>query len=306
MNSGWWRAMCAFGMASIITANQARGSPYAAGVVSYYQGEVATGFNDPNVALGAPERFTGEGSPYASVVSPFSAPYLTTEIVQITAGGHLTLGFDTPITDDPDHLYGTDFIIFGNGMFADDAWPSGVVGDPASMFGVDPLTIEVSQDGANFVTLGTTHQEGFFPAMGYLDGGPYDQQPGSMISDYFRPVDPALHLEDFAGLTLSQIRTLYDGSGGGTPIDLADSGLSWASHVRISVPYGAGYDVEIDAVSVVPEPACWLLLGVPLLAAFRRTQMKRSALFLTLLVGMAASPAVRAGEWLTIAGDFAH
>jgi hypothetical protein len=132
------------------------------------------------------------------------------------------------------------------------------------------LTIEVSQDGSNFVTLSTTHQEGFFPAMGYLDGGPYDQQPGSLLSDFFRPVDPALQLDDFAGLALSQIRALYDGSGGGTPIDLAASGLSGASYVRISVPSGAGYDVEIDAVTVVPEPGCWLLLGAPLLAAFRR------------------------------------
>jgi hypothetical protein len=254
----------------MIPANPARGSHYAVSVVSYHQGNIATGYNDPNVALGSPERFTGENSPYASVVSPFSAPYLTTEIVQITAGGHLTLGFDTPITDDPDHLYGMDFIVFGNGMFADDAWPNGVVGDPASVFGADPLIIEVSQDGSNFVRLGATHQEGFFPTMGYLDGGPYDSQPGSMISDFFRPVDPALQLEDFAGLTLTQIRALYDGSGGGTPIDLAESGLSWAGYVRVSVPSDAVYDVEIDAVNVVPEPACWLLLGIPSLVAFRR------------------------------------
>ena len=69
---------------------------------------------------------------------------------------------------------------------------------------------------------------------------------------------------------MADVIELYDGSGGGTPVDLADSGLSWASYVRISVPSGAGYDVEIDAVTVVPEPACWLLLGAPLLVAFRR------------------------------------
>src|SRR6185369_10698299 len=77
-------------------------------------------------------------------------------------------------------------------------------------------------------------------------------------------VNPALNSSDFAGLNLSGIRGLYNGSAGGGGFD-----LSWArdgdgnpvdlasvDYVRIDVLSGR---TQIDAVAPVPEPAGWAL-----------------------------------------------
>ena len=244
----------------------ARASAFATGVAGYDAGSAGgSGVNDPGTALGSPERFTGEGI-FPQVVSPFNPVWRTNEIVQIGEGGFLTLQFDEPITND-DHPFGVDFIVFGNGGFIDGDFPNGTVGDPAGTFGVNDMLIEVSEDGTTFHSLGA-FSEGMYPAMGYVDAGPQDDTPGSILTNFQQPLDPALTLADFAGLTYDQLVALYDGSGGGTPVDIAASGLSEVSFVRFSVP-GSG-TVEIDAVSRVPEPTAMGFLLFGGLAAFRR------------------------------------
>jgi hypothetical protein len=251
----------------------ARASVFATSVAGYDAGSaVGSGFNDPGSAIGSPERFTGEtdfGGLFQAVVSPFSPAFGTDEIVQIGDGGFLTLEFDEPITNDASHPFGVDFIVFGNGGFADDDFDNGTIGDPAATFGLGEMLVEVSDDGTTFHSLGS-FTEGLYPAMGYVDAGPFDTTPGSVWTDFQQSLDPALTLADFAGMTYDQLLTLYDGSGGGTPVDIAASGLSEVSFVRFSVP-GSG-TVEIDAVSRVPEPTAigFLLLGG--LAAFRRAR----------------------------------
>lgn len=250
----------------------ASAAPWASSVESYAPGTTpAAGFTDPNVALGSPERFTGEGS-FPSVVSPFNPAFGTDEIVSIGEGGHLTLRFDAPITNDPAHPFGIDLILFGNTGFADSQFPDGVASDPVFAFGLDDAFIEVSADGSSWAPLGTV-QTGRFPTDGYLDSGPFDATAGSVLSDFQTPVDPSLTLANFDGLSLAQIRALYAGSGGGTPIDIASSGLSVVEYVRVSVPDDldptTSLNAEVDALSVVPSAgAGWLLGG--LLCAVRR------------------------------------
>lgn len=243
------------------------GSPWAVQVVSYQQG---TGANpslvDPTNALGSPERFTGEGV-FPSVVSPFNPAFGIDELVSIGQGGHLTIRFDTPITNDAANPYGIDFIIFGNGSFIDFDFPTGQLATPPGTFGLDPMNVEVSADGATFVPLGT-FTEGFFPAMGYLDSGPYDPTPGSVLTDFTTPMDPSLTLTDFSGLDMDGIRALYGSSGGGTPIDIAASGLVAIQYVRIVNPAASGVTVEIDAFARVPAPPAPLALAG--IAAFVR------------------------------------
>jgi hypothetical protein len=206
--------------------------------------------------------------PWEAAVTPFNGPWLTEQVVSIGAGGQLTVRFDEPIVDDPGHPFGVDLIIFGNGFFADASWPDGVVG---GLFEDGPFTVSVSADGVDFVPLPGTHGDALFPMLGYLDlTGPYDTEPGSIPSDFTRPVDPALTYTDFDGRTFDEILALYDGSGGGIPFDIASTGLSEVYYVRIDVPDGAT-SPDFDALAAVPEPATALLLGGLLVArALRR------------------------------------
>ncbi len=222
--------------------------PFADAVISYDSGPSPSfGYTSPAVALGSPERFTGEGI-FPSVVSPFSGPYGSDEIVSISPGGHITLRFDEPITNDPNNLYGIDLLIFGNVAFIDADWPNAVVG---GVFGDDGGVVEVSADGVNWITVSGATADDLMPTCGYLDGGAYAESPGTQLTDFTRPVDPLLTLAHFQGQTVDGVRSLYRGSGGGRGIDIAPTGLSSISYVRISLPAGAPDNMELDAVADV-------------------------------------------------------
>jgi hypothetical protein len=222
--------------------------PFADEVISYHPGNgAAPGYTNPLVALGSPERFTGEGM-FPSVVSAFSAPYGFDEIVSIGPGGHLTVKFNTPVTNDPNNLYGIDLLIFGNTSFIDVDYPNGVVG---GLFGDDGGIVEVSADGVNWHLVPNVMADGPFPTVGYIDSGPFDVTPGTILTDFTRPVDPSLTLSHFMGLTNAQVVQRYRGSGGGVGINLAWVGLGQISYVRISNPPNAKEAIEIDALSDV-------------------------------------------------------
>jgi hypothetical protein len=243
-------------LASPSTADSAStGSHWAVHVESYNQGANPNpSYLDPTTALGSPERFTGEGTAFPSVVSPFSPAFGADELVSIGEGGHLTVRFSTPITDNPANPFGVDLSIFGNAGFIDTDWPNAQFGPSPVLFGVDPMLVEVSADGSTFVSLGT-FDNGFLPALGYRDAGAYDGAPGSVPTDFTTPVNPAITPADFAGLDMNDIAPLYAHSGGGTPIDIAGSGLGSIEYVRIVNPVGSGVSVEIDAFARVPTPA---------------------------------------------------
>jgi len=221
--------------------------PWADRVVSYDPGVLhGSPFDDPGVAVGSPERFTGE-SAFPGAVTPFNPPYGTDEIVSIGAGGSLVIAFDEPVTDDRDNPFGIDLIIFSNSFFGDDDFPFAVVDGLAA----DPGTIEVSPDGTNWTPVPGVKFDALFPTLGYMDAGPYDMSPGSFETDFTLPVDPAITLGDLEGLGYPSLVAAYCGSGGGTGVDLTPLGLSSISFVRLSNPVGGSIDVEVDALSDV-------------------------------------------------------
>ena len=175
--------------------------------------------------------------------------------MSVVAGGSLTLRFSAPIANSSSNKFNLDFIIYGNSGFIItndydfDAWDwVGTPATDASFFGDNPgLTrVSVSQDGTNFFLLNTN----LAPTVDALF-------PSDGSADFQTPLNPTLTPDNFAGATLSQIRTLYAGSAGGAGYD-----ISWAqdtdgnpvsldsiSYVRVDVLSGKS---EIDAIASVP------------------------------------------------------
>ncbi len=267
--SRWMRNM---GLAIIVAAGLAGNSianagSFASQVVHYSPGlNPEAGYSsDASVALGAPERTTGENTPFGSFpgnVTMFNSPFGIDEIVSIGAGGVLTLELGAPATDDSDHLHGVDLIVYGNTFFNTDEF---VVGN---ITGISPdlADIEVSSDNINWLPV-TPKADGLFPTQGYLDAGifgtdAFGSPNGTIETDFFKPMDPSLSINDFLGLTYAEALGLYNGSAGGTSIDISETGLSSVSYIRFSLPDGVDHNSEIDAVVVVPEPAAAMLVGV--------------------------------------------
>lgn len=242
---------CAFPLLSLTlvlaASAPASASDFATSVLSYVAGSnAANGYTNPLVALGPPERFTGEGiDPGAA--TPFQPCFLNSEIVSIGSGGSLTLAFNPPLLDHPGNPFGIDFIVFGNSFFTDGAYPNGSV----SALAADGGAIEVTADGTHWFTVPSTLADGLFPTMGWIDAQPYSLVAGTVATDPRLPVNPALTVSDVWGVSYAELVTLYGGSAGGSGVDLARVGLSRAIAVRVSVAAGFNPNVEIDAVARV-------------------------------------------------------
>lgn len=247
-------------------------SRYATQVIDYDPGSTpVAGYTDSSTALGTPERMTGEGTPYLGAVTMFNAPWGTDEVVSIGEDGYITLTFDRPITNDPSHLYGQDFILFANAGFIDTDYPNGLIG---GVFGNDDALVEVSADGSDWRTVSHNLADGLFPMQAYRDVGPFDTSPGLVPTNFLKPMNPSLTYADFAGLDYADALAFYGLSGGGTPIDIAATGLTSVEYVRITVlddgDSGTGLNFELDAISVVPEPATAGMLVAGLILTCRR------------------------------------
>ncbi len=211
--------------------------------------------------------------------------------------GYLELKFDHKVFDNPLNPYGCDFSVFGNakqGLGNSQAWTNG---NPASTT-VSPSAfteagaVLVSQNGVMWYRL---PEPGEQPAGGGLAGRGADDyaptlgrvydpdNPDTSISTQYwenqwwghptnptYPLDPALGPADFDGMTVAQISAAYNGSAGGTGLDLqaldsadyaaltvdANTGMKWIQFIRIENPKDengeyVGVSTEIDAVADV-------------------------------------------------------
>jgi len=244
--------------------------PWADTVLSYTPGDAAGGgLEVPQVALGAPTRFTGELAGFPGAVTPFNPPFEADEIVSVGFGGEIVLAFNEPVNDHPDNPFGIDLLLFGNTGYIDGDFPNGLA---AGLFGNGGGKVELSQDGDTWVPVDDVAADGPFPTLGYLDlDGPFDPDPGSVPSDFTRPVDPAF---DAIGKTFDEIVAAYDGSGGGAGIDIGAWGLDSVSFVRITDLTDDGISPQLDAIADVAIPApgatALLALGLGLVSVRRR------------------------------------
>lgn len=102
--------------------------PWADTVLDFDDTGCNTGFCDPSNATGPP---SGAGSGAGSTVGVHSIG---------TAGSFVTVGFNTPIVDDPQNPQGLDFIVFGNAFY---------VGGNIQNRWAEPGIVEVSADQNN-------------------------------------------------------------------------------------------------------------------------------------------------------------
>jgi hypothetical protein len=227
--------------------------PWADEVVSYTSGVLASpSYANSNTAVGSPARYTGDAQ-FNGAVTPFSPPWIENQIVGVGVGGSLVMRFDEPVTDDPLNPYGIDLLIFGNSGYQSDL---GLDVTSGELFSSSQLgLIEVSQNGSTWVPIVGVQPDNLYPTLGYVDvTHPFASPAGVVLTDFTKPVNPAFNA---AGLSLAQIIAGYDGSGGGAGVDLAGTGLSSISYVRITY-LGSSGDLQIDAmsdVSPVPGPA---------------------------------------------------
>ena len=287
----WFRvfALAAGVVVSIVGRANAQ---YAVEIVSYDQGATPAlewPTNDPyniaSAALGEPERTTGDGTDYPSVVSPFSPPYLRSEFVSIGEGGWLTLRLSNYALP---QAAGPEIGVFTNAGLMDQDWPNGQATNPAMAFGAERADVEVSEDGINWIVLGSPLFD--LPTNAYTDlTDPYSSSAGSVQADFQQPFIGTL--SDFDGLFYNDgggadILDLLAGSGGGTWLDISQAGLPRVGYLRFLVPddgdAGTGLNFELDAVSIaagamgdatIPEPAAAILAALAglLLAAARGT-----------------------------------
>jgi hypothetical protein len=251
----------------ILLSHATAHATFATAVLDYDAGiGFADGFTNSAAALGAPTMRLSYGP-----VDPFNPPFADTELVSVGKGGLLTLEFDTPIPNSLLSPWGIDFVVFGNEGFMDTNWPAGQTDGKLfnQAFGTPGLScVLASEDGISFFELRpptsiSAAVDMLFPA-----------DSSGIIG---LPVDPRLSNEDFAGLDLAGIRGLYAGSAGGAGFDLQwaidNSGqsvrLDSARQLRIEVTDGK---VEVDAVSVVPEPTGLMSIGLLALLVYRTRQ----------------------------------
>jgi hypothetical protein len=229
-----------------LVSNLVLAQNFADRIISYQAGTGAGSQTNAAAVLGPPSRETVDPQWGTFPVDPFGPPYLSNQVVSLGAGGSLTVRLEHPVENDPANAHGLDLIVFGNSFFqlnADFTTASGALGGTNT----GRTTVSVSPDGHQFFALE--------PALAPL---PDTLFPTDGAGDPSLPVDPALTGTDFAGRDLQGIRSLYNGSAGGTGYDIGWAIDAQGDPVMLAAVRFVRFEQEageaqIDAVSGVAK-----------------------------------------------------
>ena len=224
-------------------------SPFVTSVVDYQPGigyavEFGSGLGYTNTLAVLEEPSRNTSGPFGGPVNPFSPPFLAEQLLSIGEGGSVILEFELPVFNHPNNPYGLDFILFGNAGFniTNGDYSGGGITD-GSVFGNDQAktSIWVSQDNVAYYQLDpfkSPPMDVYFPTDGQ--------------GDFRVPVNPLHQPSDFTNAGLTEIRSNYNGSGGGAGYDLAWAlgapDLDRVRFVKIMVHAGK---VELDGAAIV-------------------------------------------------------
>jgi len=258
-----------------VLRGQVRSSDFASEVVSYKGPFGSTPYDDPQSVLGKPTRWVyddWEEETYAcSLVSPAyeTDPNGGKLVVTIKSGAYIIIRFDHRVSDDIGNPYGIDFIVFGNCFFRsggyltpDTDMDQYFLTNPASV-NAEPVMVSVAQNagGPWYSFASRPYGDTAFPTNAFA----WDRDANSWAAelDWLKPVDPALSVSDFSGLSVADAIELYDGSAGGTGFDLKDldpndyaalaadpnTGRKWIKYIKVE--YISPSEGEIDGFSDV-------------------------------------------------------
>jgi hypothetical protein len=249
---------------AIPTAVFANGpSPFATEVVSSNGPFGPYPYDDPNALLGKPTtRFKDPMNPPDERAKLVEAVYnvgLDDEplITTLNEGAEIVVKFDHQVLDDPDSPYGIDLLVFGNSFFVGD----GYVNDDTNMNEYmltgggffESIKVSVSQDGIDWYRYDSgPYGDNMFPTHAYL----WDRENAQWTDtemDWTKPVNPALTINDFNGISAADAIDLYNGSAGGAGFDLAESGYAWIQYIKVEGLSGFAGG-EIDAFADVANP----------------------------------------------------
>jgi hypothetical protein len=212
---------------------------YASQVVNYVPGTLSDpSYNDPSAALGGlnPVAASFGGTNY--YLTPFDPAFGPSNLVEIGAGGSLTLKLAQPASTNG-YTIG---VHTGIGLLDAD-WPNGVNTSPASYFNswVRQADVLVSADGVNWGDLGTVT---FDNPSNYSAGSatdPEGQSPG--VGTPAMPGKPFLgSLSSFNGQDWQGTLATLNGSEGGTWLNLSGvkdangNPLSAVNYIQFVVP----------------------------------------------------------------------
>lgn len=280
-------ALVLLGVVYLASSQTYANSPYATELISQ---NAAYGnqplYNDPNAVLGEPTSLAvnaafppvGDAPFHIKMVEPAynldadGKKVITTLSRKPGSGpngyeyGSITVKFDHQLYDDPVNPYGIDLNVFGNAFYVGAGTEGGYVSDTTDMRAyylaggifAEPVVISVSPDNVNWYTYGDgPYGDTDFPTQGYQ----WDVEQHQLTEngwteqkmDFTKPVNPTLGtILGAAGPTIhvTDALQMYDRSGGGTGIDLAESGFEWIQYLRVEST-AQFRDGEIDAFADV-------------------------------------------------------
>ncbi len=201
-------------------------------------------YGDPSAVLGKPTTWILEpGNPnpipctlvYGAWNAAPDGTKLVTTLGTAQQTGRVVVEFDPPITPDPFHWYGKEFLVFGNAFFSADATITNTT-DYLSVHIIspnvnsEPVTISVSPDGVLWYSYPSPVADSYYPTQAF-NWSPYLRRLNEE-QDWTKPVNPSVTPAQFTNKTVADAILLYDKSAGGTAFSLAESGFASVRYIK--------------------------------------------------------------------------